>query len=251
MTLIFAIFYWLLSKFGLGGLAASRKLDAFDYYYFSVVTVSTLGFGDIVPIGAARIFVCCEVIFGLVFVGYSLSQILSARQEYLVEYLTADRIMQTYSKCLIDIADAKEFIGDRRRFLQHTAENSVDFIYNRANPFYPALKAMKVLNAYTAHVEQIGRAQALSSQLERAAHHVEEMASFARKYLNILIAKKVPWKTRRTIMILDELCNEIDEFSNNYTVHTRYFSEKYKGNVDYQDIVNSITSKIRSNVEVI
>ena len=249
-TFFFAIVYWLLTTFTTNGLVSTKVIDWFDYFYFSVVTVSTLGYGDITPVGFSRVLICFEVLFGLIFVGYSLSQVLSVRQEYLIEYLATDRILQTYNECLAGVADAKESIGDRRRLLQQRKEkqNSIDFIYNRGNPFYSALKAMETLNAYTAHVEYIGRAQALSSQVERAAHHVEELASFARKYLNILIAKQSEWQTSRTIQILTELCDAIENFTNSYIVHTRYASQKYKGGGQYQTIVNSITAQIRMNL---
>jgi len=244
----FGIFYALLTNFTENGLTSTNPIGWFDYFYFSIVTVSTLGYGDINPVGFSKILICFEVLFGLLFVGYSLSQVLSARQEYLIGYLTTDRILQTYSECLASIADAKESIGDRRRLLQLMPPDPNDFILNRANPFYSALRAIEVLNGYTAHVEEIGQAKALSSQVERAAHHVEELASFVRKYLNILIAKKAVWETNRTKKTLNELCNAIEEFSNSYTVHTRYAVQEYKGGGDYGSIVRSIISQIRTKI---
>lgn len=245
---MYATAYWLLTKYTLSGLHHANGVKDFDYLYFSIVTISTLGYGDITPLGYSKLLVCSEVLFGLVFVGYSLSQVLSARQEYLVEYLTSDRILQTYSECLARVSDAKELIGDYRRDLRTGPPNPMIFFYNRGNPFYPALNAMNMLNGYTAHINDIDRAQALSSQIERAAHHVEELASFARKYLNILIAGKMPWQTRRTKRILKELCQAMERFNNNYTTYTRYATEEYKGGGKYKEIVQSIIAEIRSQL---
>lgn len=220
-----------------------------DCVYFSVVTVSTLGYGDIVPLGFSRLVASLETLFGLTFVGYSISQVLSARQEAMVEYLAKDRIAQTYDQCLAMVTDAKELIADRRRSIQaRVTVDPVDFIYNRANPFYPALRAMEVLNGYTSHVEEIGRADALSARVERAAHHVEELASFTRKYANLLLTAKVPWQTRRTRQILSQLCDAIDAFSNSYVIHTRYAKEQYKGGGDYRKIVQNLTGQIRAKL---
>lgn len=248
VTTMYATAYWLLTEYTAHGLRTTTDKQQIDYIYFSVVTISTLGYGDIIPVGYSRFLVCSEVLFGLIFVGYSLSQVLSARQEYLIEYLTNDRILQTYSECLAKVTDAKELIGDHRRDLVAGTLNPMIFIYNRGNPFYPALKAIHMLNGYTAHVTEIGRGHTLSTQIERAAHHVEELASFARKYINILQAAKAPWKTRRTKRILKDLCSAIENFNSYYTEYTRYSKEEYKGGGKYQEIVNLITAEIRSQL---
>jgi hypothetical protein len=44
-----------------------------DYFYFSAVTYTTLGFGDIVPDGALRTLVAVEALTGMVMVGWSVS----------------------------------------------------------------------------------------------------------------------------------------------------------------------------------
>jgi hypothetical protein len=248
-TSAFAVAYGFLTKFNsTNGLSHSRTLDWFDYYYFSIVTASTLGFGEIIPVGISRALASCEVIFGLIFVGYSLSQVLSARQEYLIEYLALDRMLQTYNECLTLIDDAKEVIGDRRRLLSMKTFDSNDFVLNRGNPFYPALKAMQTLNGYTDHLEKIGRANTLSDHIERAAHHVEELANFVRKYISILTQEKIGWATERTEEIVTELCDLIDKFSNDYVAYTRYASEKYKNGGLYVDIVQTATARTRAKL---
>lgn len=249
--LLYAFLYGLLTTWlaGNGVEAKDPKLRWWDFIYFSVVTVSTLGYGDLTPVGLSRALAASETLFGLFFVGYSISQVVSAKQEALVEYLAKDRIVQTYDECLTYVTDAKELIADRRRSIQaQVPVQPIDFIYNRSNPFYPALRAMEMLNGYTAHVEGIGRATALSVRVERAAHHVEEMASFVRKYINLLISSKATWNTPRTRQILMQLCAEIDAFSTSYIVHTRYSKQEYKGGGFYADIVKGLTEGIRSKL---
>jgi hypothetical protein len=69
-------------------------------------------------------------------------------------------------------------IGDRRRSIQLKIPTNEDkFVFNRSNPFYSALQAMSSLNGYTEHIEETGKTDELSEHVERAAHHVEELAS--------------------------------------------------------------------------
>ena len=53
--------------------------------YFSVVTATTLGYGDITPINAwARLLASCEAVAGMVLVGALISKLLSTHQEQLL-----------------------------------------------------------------------------------------------------------------------------------------------------------------------
>jgi hypothetical protein len=248
----FAFVYFLFGKLAWGELkTSSGAITSYaDCLYFSVVTITTLGYGDITPTGWAKVVSGVEVLFGLVFVGYSISQVVSAKQEALIEYLANDRIIQTYDTCLVGIADAKELIGDHRRMVQaRLAISSTVFLYYRGNPFYPAMRAMEVLNGYTEHVVTIGKQEDLLLKIERAAHHVEELSGFIRKLLNLLEHKKFPWHTHRTHMILERLCNEIDTFRDEFLRHTSYKSLPYKNGGDYAEIVERISSDIRQQLK--
>jgi len=71
---LFAGAYYLLADhFALGGVAGEQLIDFPDLVYFSVVTYSTIGFGDLYPIGGARLLAGVEAITGLLLVGWSAS----------------------------------------------------------------------------------------------------------------------------------------------------------------------------------
>ncbi|RXZ36093.1 two pore domain potassium channel family protein [Oxalobacteraceae bacterium CAVE-383] len=246
----FAFLYFKLGPTEDGLKTSLRSITSYaDCIYFSIVTISTLGYGDITPYGWSKGISAIEVLFGLFFVGYSISQVVSSKQEALIEYLANDRITQTYDICLTGITDAKELIGDQRRLIQARLPiSSVDFLYYRGNPFYPAMRAMEVLNGYTAHVVEIGKQKDLLLRIERAAHHVEELSGFIRKLLNLLVDKKVEWHTHRTHMILTRLCDEIDSFREEFLAHTRYTTHPYKNGGDYAEIVKRISYEIRQKL---
>lgn len=63
---IFGLTYWFLDYWpSLGHLQGAFEEGALDFIYFSVVTYTTLGFGDIQPVGAIRILAGAEGLVGL------------------------------------------------------------------------------------------------------------------------------------------------------------------------------------------
>lgn len=71
---IFAFAYWSLDGFpSLGHLSGPFEEGALDFVYFSAVSFTTLGFGDIVPMGPIRILCGTEAIVGLSLVTWSAS----------------------------------------------------------------------------------------------------------------------------------------------------------------------------------
>lgn len=252
-VLFFALCYWALGCFEGHGIKISAEPKCTpslqDYLYFSVVTLTTLGYGDIVPIGHAKTVASMEAVFGLVFFGYSISQIVSFRQEGLIDYLTNSQIIQTYDECLADVAEAKEMIGDRRRALQAKLQiEASDYVYFRLNPFYPLFRAIKTVVGYTAHVENIGKIFDLQSRVELAAHHIEEAAGFARKLLNILDMSGLKWKTDRTVMILTELCEVTESFQHRFIKYTKYDQTPYKGGNMYSAVIDRTLTDIRKKI---
>lgn len=246
---LFGCIYYFLTNFDGQGLnSPNGKTGFLDSLYFSVVTIATLGYGDISPIGMSRLIASLEVLFGLMFVGYSISQVLSAKQEALIEYLTNDRLIQTYDECLDFIRDSKELLSDKRREIQsgHIIQE-IDFIYNRSNPFYPSLRAIETLNGYTNHIKELDKHKAMADRIQRATHHVEELAGTVRKLINFLDSNKIDWKTERTTQILADLCDGIEEFAKTYTPYTRYQNEKYKGG-QYLEVVQSEIYDIRKKL---
>ena len=58
---------------GHGGLVASHAIGLLDYVYFSAVCYTTLGLGDIAPVGAIRFLAGTEALTGFVLVTWSAS----------------------------------------------------------------------------------------------------------------------------------------------------------------------------------
>src|SRR6185503_7883128 len=91
---IATIAYYMLIPFGHGiaGSTPNEKLSIWDALYFSLVTVSSLGYGDIHPVGASKAIACVEVLFGLFMMGIIIAKATSFRLAYDVQRLFSSSI---------------------------------------------------------------------------------------------------------------------------------------------------------------
>lgn len=85
------VFYFISIYSPLNGLSAAGAAvigaDLSTALYFSIVTFSSLGYGDVVPLGLSRAFAMLEVLLGLLFIGTLVSKLVSMRQERLLTSL--------------------------------------------------------------------------------------------------------------------------------------------------------------------
>ena len=71
---IFGVTLWLLCLWpACGSLVGEGERAFFDYLYFSAVTFSTVGFGEMWPAGAIRFLCGIEALMGFVLIGWSAS----------------------------------------------------------------------------------------------------------------------------------------------------------------------------------
>jgi len=70
---MYAAAYLLAENLGIGGLAGTLEHRFNDYLYFSAGTYSSLGYGDIFPVGGLRMIAGIETVAGLVMIGWSAS----------------------------------------------------------------------------------------------------------------------------------------------------------------------------------
>jgi hypothetical protein len=77
---------------GLGLPAHTVQTTFADCIYFSIVTITTLGYGDFRPDSYGRIVVALEVISGIVLAGLFVSRLVSRKQERLTKRLLAGQL---------------------------------------------------------------------------------------------------------------------------------------------------------------
>ena len=74
LVILFFIFILLNGAFGVlyyasGTLSLDKAASFLDYFYFSVVTFASVGYGDVLPVGIGKIIVVVEVFCGILFMG--------------------------------------------------------------------------------------------------------------------------------------------------------------------------------------
>jgi Ion channel len=70
----YGILYWILANHSsLGALEGFHDDSFLEYIYFSASTYSSLGFGDVFPIGSFRLIAGVEVLNGLLLIGWSVT----------------------------------------------------------------------------------------------------------------------------------------------------------------------------------
>ena len=68
IVLIFGIIFYLFDSLEVNFITTGRHLNLFDYLYFSLVTFSTIGYGEIIPTGlAGKIIIMVESCIGLAY----------------------------------------------------------------------------------------------------------------------------------------------------------------------------------------
>lgn len=71
---VYALGFWFADVVAnIGSFAGAREAGVFDYFYFAAETFSSLGFGDIYPLGPLRLVASIEPINGLLLIGWSTS----------------------------------------------------------------------------------------------------------------------------------------------------------------------------------
>lgn len=84
-VIVFGLIYALLTPIGHGigqNFTSLPDLCISDGIYFSIVTVSSLGYGDMHPMGISKALACLEVLMGLAVMGIMIAKMTSRRLSY-------------------------------------------------------------------------------------------------------------------------------------------------------------------------
>jgi hypothetical protein len=127
VVVIFGSAYSLLSPLGHGvgkDMKPIEDLSFLNGIYFSIVTVSSLGYGDMHPLGFSKVLACFEVLFGLAWMGVLVAKVTSRRLSYHVQRLfvtDAEKRLEEFSVQFGMLhSDLKKAMGGLGRVYQVT-----------------------------------------------------------------------------------------------------------------------------------
>lgn len=105
----FAFGYWILAAEGqlVFTWTTAMTPNFWDSLYFSIVTISSLGYGDIRPMGFARALVGAEVILGLAFLGLMVAKVSSVKQDYILRRMYSDLVDDKLAKFARDLEEQR------------------------------------------------------------------------------------------------------------------------------------------------
>ena len=90
VVIFFGILYTLFTPMGHGIGQNLKPLSDITFctgIYFSIITISSLGYGDMHPMGISKVLICVEVLLGLAMIGTMIAKVTSRRLSYHVSRL--------------------------------------------------------------------------------------------------------------------------------------------------------------------
>ena len=138
--------YSVLTAYGHGvNIAALGFLDG---VFFSIVTITSLGYGDLYPIGFSRVIAGAEVLFGLTFMGIMVAKVTSRRLSYHVQRLFVSDAQQRLD------GFAEKFTAMRAPLVQVTKE--LGYIYERTpEPRPPGVERSDAVERFGMAVDRL------------------------------------------------------------------------------------------------
>lgn len=128
VLLFCATFFWIFNPYGNG--TDKQDLDWFNALYYSIITFSSLGYGDISPVGYGKIVASIEVFLGLLLTAILIGKIASERQYAMLRLVYTS----THQRRLVEL---KKEIDDLRKELDIAlTEHNHKKIYSLSQSIY-------------------------------------------------------------------------------------------------------------------
>ncbi|MFH1294378.1 MAG: ion channel [Candidatus Aenigmatarchaeota archaeon] len=207
-TMIFAIWLLIILSFGIVYLltqsgdsylvyVASGKpvVDFKDCIYFSFVTATTTGFGDIVPVGIFKSVAILEVLSGLLVLAMVTSKLVSIKQDVILEEMyelsVNDKVYKLRSSLLL-------FRQNIDRVISRVEEKIVwKREVNSMNSYFSSLE--DVLNEINMLIKKSGKKGFVRSidtvNIQLITNSVLSSLEKINELLSILTQNKIPWRT--------------------------------------------------------
>lgn len=240
-----AMLYFVLTHFFPGhGLSISAKeplyVHLLDGVYFSIVTMTTIGYGDITPLGISRLIVCVQGIAGYALLALVVTKLVSHRQDEAIaemHRLAYEDIFKSTRAGLhlvrTDLDIVMEEAAERGTLSTQAFEN-LSIAYLQAQTLI-----QEILSFYEGQLYAIEprKERLLVEAVQRTVRRLEEM-------LNLLSEKNIDWLAhRQSTEELRELLRSIHDITPRWSDLAKQHTEAF---ADIIDMTKRVHTRIGS-----
>ena len=215
--LSFGVIYYLLNMYNTVLVASpgtQASLSILDSIYFSFITATSTGYGDIIPLGIARILALVEVTMSLLLFGVLVSKIVSVKQEILLQEIydisfeeKINRIRSALYLFRSDVSKLIERIENNSISSRRISDLWITFttLENSMHEIVKLIRPQKNHN-YVKHVDDLN--------LELILGSISLSLKKARDLFALLEEKNVQWRNDTLAGLLEAVSINIAELSN-------------------------------------
>ncbi len=207
ILLLFGLLYHLLSgesAYLVYNLTKQKVTSLFDSIYFSFITATSTGFGDVIPMGYFKLFAIIEVVFGLVLLAIVTSKLISIKQDVIMNEIYEISFHEKINRIRSSLLLFRQNLG---RVIANIESNSIrrreiSDLYNYFSSFEDSLKEISDLigrvpsNNFTKVLDQMSTELILNSMNQS----FEKLAEL----IVLMISNKIEWKREIAVKMIEE-----------------------------------------------
>ncbi len=234
VIILFSIAYYILA-FSNNGLVFSHETSAqvsfWNCVYFSIVTMSSLGYGDMRPQGLSKILSCLEVLMGLGFLGLMVAKIASLKQDYqlrrVYSFMTKQFLDDFYESLNICNQGYKELLdeassvtsNDQNGLQPPGKRKQFKDLNNRLQTVCRALRSYLVYETKKGDYFSEIAASSIIRLLKAIASVLNLWGQMPKEYRPAFVERSRKKRLYHTLTIFDDICDIIERNTSNEEIN--------------------------------
>ncbi len=207
IIILFGLIFFLLSDVPGNGILTSsgdRIEGLFSSIYFSFVSITTAGYGDIVPKGISRVLVMIEIFVGLLLFGLIISKLVSVKQEIILEEIYDisfdERINRLRSALYLYRTDSNRLFEKIKTTMMNQRE--INDLWTHFMSLDVTLQdiAKTIIQRTHEHTKAID-----VFTLELLLNSIDLSLNKTYRLISLLIEKRIDWRRELTLRHLENL----------------------------------------------
>ncbi|MCK2149609.1 potassium channel family protein [Marinobacter alexandrii] len=221
---------------------SAAEINFWDCLYFSVVTISSLGFGDYYPLGWLRVFVGLEVVLGLIFLGILVAKLASEKSAYYLKRLYSGHVHDRIVGFGVGLS---EWFSEYSAIVDSNKSSPRLFADKDENIYEELLSISISIRKYIGYEVYFGELffDISKSSLHSPLDKVKNIIDYLNNNISVDLIKTNANKKRiyKSAKMYITACKTIDKYANIDSLHKKSreiikSSEKLKNKIEVLDI---------------